>query len=167
MGFWDIVNAGLQIASELAKASTEKIVNWVNEAQENGAAGVFLQRRKGPGVWQVQATAVDVKGRTLATGSWTIERASGIKRFVSGEVGGGTEYEQGMSDLFEGKDEIFYNLTGEDIEEGVEEEEEDDFDYDEEEDFDEEEDEDEDFDDEEDDDFDADDEDEDDFDEDD
>ena len=146
MGFWDIVNAGLQIASELAKASTEKIVNWVNEAQENGAAGVFLQRRKGPGVWQVQATAVDVKGRTLATGSWTIERASGIKRFVSGEVGGGTEYEQGMSDLFEGKDEIFYNFTGEDIEEDVEEEEDfdDEEDEDDDEDFDDDEDEDED-----------------------
>ena len=142
MGFWDIVSAGLEIANELVKDSTQKVVNWINDARENGAAGVRLKRKKDTGVWKVKAKALDENGHTLATGSWMIERASGLKRFMTGEVGGGTVYEQGLSDLFDGKDEIFYDLTAEDEEE-EEDEEDDDFDEDEDEDDEDDDDEDE------------------------
>ncbi|MDR2490047.1 MAG: hypothetical protein LBD20_01435 [Spirochaetaceae bacterium] len=127
MGFWDIVGAGLEIVNELAKDSTQKVVNWINEAKEHGAAGVYLKRAKDTGVWKVKAKAVDENDRTLATKSWTIERASGIKRFVAGEVGGGTEYEQGLADLFQGEDKIFYDLTIDDDDFDDEDEDEDEY----------------------------------------
>ena len=113
MGFWDVVSTGLGIVNELLKDSTQSVVNWVNNAAENGAAGVLLKRRKDARAWRVTAQAVDQSGRPLATENWTIERNSSFKVFMGGEENGASGYEKGLRSLFNDQNEIFYDFTAE------------------------------------------------------
>jgi len=159
MGFLDSLLNGLEIAAhvanELFKDSPRDIANWINEMQDSGASSVNLKREESGGILTVNAKAFDSDGDCLEKKQWQFECNSGIKRLWSG-IGEGLEC---IVDLFEGEDDITYDLTDDedngennsdddDDEEESEDEEDEDEDLDDEDDEDDDEDEEDDFEDE-------------------
>ncbi|GHT71251.1 hypothetical protein FACS1894110_24030 [Spirochaetia bacterium] len=125
MGFLDSLINGIEIAKdvfdELAKDKPSNISTWIDAMQETGAAEVVLKRKKEDGVYTVKAKAYDADGNCIERETWHIECANkGFKALMEGE-------KSGLEDLFEGENEVNFDLTAD----------EDDFDEDEDDDFDE------------------------------
>jgi len=109
----DVLEIAGHIANALFKDSPHDIADWINAMQDTGAASVKLKRNESNGILTVKAKAFDTDGTCIDKHKWQFECNSGIKRFMSG-IGKGLE---SIVDIFQGEDEITYDLTDDDDEE--------------------------------------------------
>ena len=120
MGIFDDI---LNVAGELFKDRPESITNWMDAMKGAGATRAHLERRGQSGIWQVSGAAFDSRGRCVDRKTWQIEANTGLKKFWEGD-------QSGLGELFDGGNQITYDLGGGDNANDDDDEDFDDFDDD-------------------------------------
>jgi len=105
MGFWDaLLDVGIGVLNELGKSSASDITEWLNNANEAGAAKAVLTRNDGKGIAYITAVAYDDNDCILNRASWNVECNTGFKKFWEGD-------RSGLSSIFGGEKEIVYTFS--------------------------------------------------------